>query len=161
MKTKEVLDKYRKILSKIINCSEQDIKFYIDNSKEEVGTFDYEKDEVSKNWELGNYKIVQQIGNIQKEISSFKLYQLQHCCAIMVSCNVIVKKEYRGKRIGTILNQLRQDIGRLLGYSLVLCTDIEQNKHQRQLLKTNGWTDVYSVVNKRTKNRVYISVINI
>lgn len=28
-------------------------------------------------------------------------------------------------------------------------------------IKTNGWKDIYSVVNKRTNNRVYLSVVNI
>ena len=64
-------------------------------------------------------------------------------------------------RIGTILNQLRQDIGRLLGYSSIICTDIQQNTNQRKLLETNGWKDIHSVINKRTNNRVYLSVINI
>ena len=86
---------------------------------------------------------------------------MPHCCAFMVSCNVNVTEKYRGMRIGTILNQFRQDIGRVLNYSSILCTDIEQNTHQRKLLKTNGWKDIHDVVNKRTKNRVYISVINI
>lgn len=161
MKTSEILDKYRKIISSILKCESSDIKFYIGNSKEEVGTIDFDKNEVSKNWELGIYKVIQQIGNVQKVISTWNLYQLQHCCAFMVSCNVKVEESYRGKRIGTILNQLRQDIGRLLGYSSILCTDIEQNVNQRKLLKTNGWKDIHSVVNKRTNNRVYLSVVNI
>ena len=161
MKTIEVLDKYRKIISSILKCNPEDIKFYINHSKEEIGTIDFDKNIVSKNWELGTYNVVQQIGDVQKEISSWKLYQLQHCCAFMVSCNVKVEESYRSKRIGTILNQLRQDIGRLLNYSSIICTDIEQNINQRKLLKTNGWKDIHSVINKRTSNRVYLSIINI
>lgn len=161
MKTTEILDKYRQIISSILKCNKEDIKFFINNSIEEVGTIDFDKDEVAKNWELGSYNVIQQIGEAKKSISSWKLYQLQHCCAFMVSCNVIVQESYRNKRIGTVLNQLRQDIGRLLGYSSIICTDIEQNINQRKLLYTNGWKDIYSVINKRTNNRVYLSVINI
>jgi len=161
MKTLELLDKYKKIISGILKCNSEDIKFYINHSTEEIGTIDYDKDEVSKNWELGTYQVIQQIENKKIVLSSWKLYQLQHCCAFMVSCNVIVHQDYRNKRIGTILNQLRQDIGRILGYSSILCTDIEQNINQRKLLKTNGWKDIHSVINKRTDNRVCISVINI
>lgn len=161
MKTNELLDKYRKIISAILKCEPSDIKFYIGHSKEEVGSIDFDKDEVIRNWSLGEYKIVQQIGDTQEIISTWNLYQLQHCCAFMVSCNVKVKEPYRNKRIGTILNQLRQDIGRLLGYSSILCTDIEQNTNQRKLLKTNGWKDIHSVINKRTGNRVYLSIVNI
>lgn len=161
MKTLEILDKYRKILAGIIKCEPTDIEFYINASKEQIGTIDYEKEQVSKNWELGKYTVKQRIGSVTKTISTWQLYQLQHCCAFMVSCNVNVSEDYRGKRIGTILNQLRQDIGRLLGYSAILCTDIEKNEHQRKLLKTNGWKDIHSLVNKRTNNRIYLSVINI
>ena len=55
------------------------------------------------------------------------------------------------------MNTFRQDIARTLGYSSLMCTDIEQNVNQRKLLKTNGWKDIHSVINKRTKNHVYIS----
>jgi hypothetical protein len=161
MKTLEVLDKYKKIISGILNCKPEEIKFYTNNSNEEIGTIDFDKNKISKNWELGYYKVIQQVEDKQILISDWKLYQLQHCCAFMVSCNVRVKDEYRNKRIGTILNQCRQDIGRLLGYSAILCTDIEQNQNQRKLLKTNGWKDVFSIINKRTNNRVYLTVINI
>jgi hypothetical protein len=80
---------------------------------------------------------------------------MPHCCAFMISCNVYVSASYRNKRIGTTLNSLRQDIGRVLGFTSILCTDIEKNIHQRQLLKTNGWKDIHSVINKRTNNQVY------
>lgn len=163
MKTLEVLDKYRKIIAPILNCNKEDIRFFITNRgttpeeqkvEDEIGNLIYEKD---NNWALGTY-IVKVNG---KEVSRWKLYEMPHCCAFMISCSVSVREEFRNKRIGTILNQLRQDIGRMLGYSSVLCTDIEENINQRKLLKTNGWLDLYSVVNKRTNNRVYLSVVNI
>lgn len=159
MKTLEILDKYRKILAGIIKCNPEDIIFFKDSK--EIGTFDYDKDEVAVNWALGSYIVKQRYLGGYSTIGSFRLYQLQHCCAFMVSCNAVVEKDYRGKRIGTTLNMLRQDIGRLLGYSAILCTDIAQNTYQRQLLKTNGWRDLFSLVNKRTKNTVYLSVISI
>jgi hypothetical protein len=163
METLEILDKYRKIIGGILNCNSENIKFYNDGNKEEIGTFDYDKQCVSENWTLGTYEVYQIVDNYDKPrlISSFKLYQLQHCCAFMVSCNAEIMEEYRNKRIGTILNNLRQDIGRQLGYTAILCTDIEQNVNQRKLLKTNGWKDIYSIINKRTNNRVYLSIINI
>jgi len=76
----------------------------------------------------------------------------------MVSCNASIKRGFRNNKIGTILNSLRQDIGRIMNYSTILCTDVEQNTYQRRVLKTNGWTDVYSVKNKRTNNKVYLTV---
>jgi len=190
MKTAEILDKYRKILGGLLNLNSNAIKFYTvsqqyihpsmftlmmsdKRTKEimEIEYFEPEKDENGdetgvqirhtrwNDWSEGKYVVV----NDEKKniIASFELYKMPHCCAILVSCKSYVSEEYRNKRAGTILNQLRQDIGRLLGYSVLMCTDIEQNTHQRKLLATNGWQDIYNVINKRTKNRVYLSVINL
>ena len=163
MKTKEILDKYRKILAPILECQEEEVEFYIRGRGEtpqdkqivdKIGELTYQK---NSNWSLGTYIVKCK----NQEVSTWKLYELPHCCAFMVSCNVNVLPAFRNKRIGTILNLLRQDIGRALGYSAVLCTDVEHNVNQRKLLATNGWKDIHSIVNKRTQNRVYLSVINI
>ena len=163
MKTKEILNKYKKILCPILNCKEEELKFFVTKRGstpeekrivDEISSLTYEK---SNDWSLGEYTVKVN----DKRVAEWELYEMHHCCAIMVSCKAYVEKEFRNKGIGTILNNLRQDLGRHLGYSMILCTDIEQNVYQRKLLKTNGWQDIHSVVNKRTKNRVYISVINI
>ena len=163
MKTKELLDKYKKIICPILKCDEKDLKFFISGRgdtwetrsiEDEIGELEYKKD---SNWGLGTYTLKCK----DKIVSHWKLYEMPHCCAYMISCNVEVITAYRNKRIGTILNSLRQDIGRLLGYSALLCTDIEKNIYQRKLLETNGWRDVHNVINKRTQNRVYLSVINL
>lgn len=163
MKTQEVLNKYKTIIAGILKCEVEDVKFFIDERGhtieerkviDEIGNFVYNK---SYNWSLGRYHL--KVNGIT--VSTWRLYEMQHCCAFMISCNVNVNPTFRNKKIGTILNQLRQDIGRLLGYTAILCTDIETNVHQRKLLKTNGWKDIHSVVNKRTKNLVHLSVINI
>lgn len=176
MKTSEVLNKYRKIIAGLLSCNSEDISFYVNN--ELIGELTYYKTEeeareysternipfnmedysnLPRCFKLGNYSVKYK----DEVISTWKLYEMPHCCAFMISCNVKVIENFRNKRVGTILNQLRQDIGRLLNYSSIICTDIEQNKHQRQLLKTNGWKDIHDVINKRTRNRVFISVINI
>ncbi len=197
MKTKELLDKYKKILCPILECEDGDLRFFIGNSTvdpghlnpgnrylytldqllekgtvkeiKELEYFEPEKDEKGEetevmirftrwnDWSEGKFTVICK----NKVVSSFELYKLPHCCAILVSCKAFVYEEFRNKRIGTVLNDLRQDIGRLLGYSSLLCTDIEKNEYQRKLLKTNGWKDIYNVINKRTNNRVYISVINL
>lgn len=170
MKTEAVLKKYTKIIFSILQCEPKDIVFLVDNREiKEIKYLEPEKDKDGnvtgkqneqaywREWSEGKYKVM--IKN--KKLSTFELYKMPHCCAILVSCQAFVAEEFRNKRIGTVLNDFRQDIGRLLGYSLLFCTDIEQNKHQRKLLKTNGWKDIYDVVNKRTKNRVYLSVINL
>ena len=170
MKTKELLDKYQKLIAGLLNCASEDIKFFIGNTEiKEIEYFEPEKDENDEetgnqirytrwnNWSEGTYVV-----KIKEEkIASFELYKLPHCCAILVSCKAYIFEKYRNKRLGTLMNTFRQDIARTLGYSSLMCTDIEQNVNQRKLLKTNGWKDIHSVINKRTKNHVYISIINI
>lgn len=189
MKTKEILDKYQKIVAGLLKVNQAEIRFFMHANGvydseasikaaiksgqlreiKEIEYFEPEKDEDNnetgnqirctrwQNWSEGNYFMTLNY----KLIASWELYKLPHCCAILVSCRAHVKEEFRGKRVGTILNNLRQDIGKLLGYSTLMCTDIGQNVHQRQLLATNGWKDIHEVKNKRTGNKVYVSVINL
>lgn len=174
--TQELLDKYRKLLAPILGCQESELEFKTEG--ENIAYFAYgekfekvydsegvlipytERSEYNKcRFKLGHYSI--HIASIPYAIASFRLYEMPHCCAIIISCNASVAIEYRNKGIGKILNQFRQDIGRLLGYSTMMCTDIDQNTAQRKVLKANGWKDVHSVVNKRTQNKVYVSVIDL
>lgn len=179
MKTQSVLTKYQRILGGLLKIDPSKISFLINDTAgkrptdytpiELIKYLEPEKDENGektgelidasywRNWSEGAYKIM-----AGKEVlSEFKLYKMPHCCAILVSCNAFVSPKFRNMGIGTVLNTFRQDIGRLLGYSTLMCTDIDQNTHQRQLLQTNGWKDIYSVRNKRTNNMVHVSVINL
>lgn len=158
MEYSEVLDNYRKLLSPILKCKKDDIRIFRNNK--EANELCFSKTDIGGNWSLGNYSIVINNGS-RTVVSTFKLYQLPHCCAFMVSCDSIVCEKYRGRGIGTILNSLRKDIGKALGYSAIICTDIEQNVNQRKLLATNGWKDIHSIINKRTNNKVYLSAVNI
>lgn len=97
----------------------------------------------------------------RKIIASFELHPMINCCGIVVSTRAEVAKEYRGKGLGACLNSIRIDIARQAGYGLLLCTDIEQNEFQRKILAKNGWKDIHKFINPRTKNTVYISVINL
>ena len=116
-----------------------------------------DKPEGRQDWKLGEYKVTVQ-GN---KVSTFKLYQMPHCCGIAISCNAFVEEQYRNKRVGSVLNNLRQEIARANGYTILICTDIAKNDHQRKLLKTNGWEDVLEFKNKRTGNTVYLAYIGL
>jgi hypothetical protein len=174
MKTKSLLNKYCKLTAGLLGAKPSDIhiqrymnKLDPDNLKvigqewRDIGS----EEEIGKDfkcqygdWQVGYYRVVTKDG---KEISKWKLYQLPHCCGVMVSCDVVVMPEFRNKRVGTLLNNLRQDIGRILRYSCVLCTDIDQNEHQKRILETNGWKTIHKFINIKTKNKVNINVINI
>lgn len=162
MKTKEFLAKYTRLINALVGSKECKI-FVVDNGKwKEIGEQyhiddDIDKPTIERNWSVGHYRL-----DIDNTIwaASWRLYQMPHCCAICVSCESSVKPAFRGKGLGTLLNTMRKEISTMLGYSLLLCTDIEANTPQRKILATNGWKDIYSVLNRRTNNVVHISVVN-
>lgn len=172
----ELLKKYRKEIVELLKCKEEDVQFLTQQTVNEgmsterlqwveVGEMfyykpdnkDYSAEQMLSTWQNGSYEL-RINGDV---VSTWKLYQMPHCCAYMISCNVYIHPDYRSLGLGTLLNKLRQDIGRILRYTAMLCTDIEQNLAQRKVLKKNGWNDIHSIVNKRTKNKVFLSVINL
>ena len=94
-------------------------------------------------------------------VASFELAPMINCCGICVSTGAYVAPEWRKKGLGTLLNNLRMDIARFDGYSLLLCTDLVDNTPQRRILERNGWRNIYKFVNRRTGNPLHISVINL
>jgi hypothetical protein len=163
MNASSFLTKYRVIIAGLLGVQPSSIKF----STLYQGTFTEFSDELlyekpDSDFNLGWYRVtIESPGALSKTVASFKLYQMPHCCAIAVSCEAYVYPEFRNKKIGTTMNKFRQELCKLLGYSVLMCTDIEQNTHQRKLLKTNGWKDIHDIVNSRTHNRVFISVKNL
>lgn len=158
----EIIDKYKKLISEKTSFKIDAIKIYFkrplqDNWIEVTDKYAKEYEKPGDDWGLGEYKVSTEVGII----STWRLYQMPHCCAYMVSCNVNIAPSYRSKGLGTILNLLRIEIGKLKGFSAIICTDIEQNTCQRQILAKNGWKDVHSIKNKRTENRVYLSIIDL
>lgn len=110
--------------------------------------------------DVGKYTLYQ-VGSPMVPVASFELYPMINCCGICVSTKAEVRTNFQNKGLGTLLNSLRIDIARECGYGVLLCTDIESNTYQRNILKRNGWTDLLKFVNPRTKNVVYVSAINL
>lgn len=155
--SQQLLDNYAKQLAKILECDYPDITFeMIDHTRDyaPVNTFPYRPDE---DWGLGQYRI----SALNQVVSTFKMYQMPHCCAYAISCNVHVEKLYRNRGIGKLLNQMRIDMAKLMGFSALLCTDVNHNGSQRKVLEANGWVDIHTIINSRTDNVVHISAINL
>ena len=156
MEQEKLILKYQKLIAdKIRHRSKpSDIIFEI-NNKPAI--------EASLRFELSDepfwFKIIHKKEN--KIISDFRIYQLPHCCAYAVSCSAYTYHEYRNKGIGTILNLFRQEFCYLMGYTSLLCTDIEENVSQRSILAKNNWKDIHSLTNRRTRNKVFLSVVEL
>ena len=111
---------------------------------------------VANGFDLGHFSFLNGSGG-----AAWKMYEMPHCCGIIISCHAHINKDMRGLGLGRLMNSFRQDIARLLDYSLFFCTDIEANLPQRRLLKSAGFKDIYGFVNKRTGNLVHLSVIDL
>jgi hypothetical protein len=94
-------------------------------------------------------------------IAGFNLYELPHCCGVMVSTSAYVSFKWRKRGIGQVLNAMRQDLGRFYGYTVMLCTDVVTNDPQRHILQKAGFQDLMQFENKRTGHQVAISAISL
>lgn len=59
---------------------------------------------------------------------------------------------YRNRGIGTLLNRMRRKIAFELGYGAIICTDLDTNAHQMQILHRQGWIKAFGFRNRRTGN---------
>ena len=94
-------------------------------------------------------------------VARFDLSQMVGCCGICISHNSWVNKAYRDLGIGTILNQMRQQIAFQLSNSLMICTDVDTNVAQKRLLEKTNWKLLDSFVNCRTGNTVNLHSIHL
>lgn len=157
---KNLLKIYSTALSEIIDIPTDNIQFQISHFQlpfQPIDTYNLPT-RPDDRWSMGDYKIVCSDGKV---ISTFRIYQMPHCCAFAISCDVKVYHPFTSKGVGKLLNQFRQDLCKLMNYSALLCTDVDHNGAQRKVLKVNGWDDIYSVINKKTDNVVHISVIGL
>lgn len=94
----------------------------------------------------------------KSNVTWFRVVLFPGCCALCISTAAQVFDPYRHKGINNIANKIRQEIGKISGYTTMICTDVEDNTAERKTLARNGWADVYKVRNRRTNNMVIVSV---
>lgn len=79
------------------------------------------------------------------------LTPLPGCPAVVVSHDVYVTEQNRGKGVGTAANSVRTEIAHELGYDVILCTVRADNEPQKKLLKKNNWNRVHSFQSSRNQ----------
>jgi len=97
--------------------------------------------------------------NIQ--IAGFSLEKMPSCDRILLSTHSWVSRKYQKIGLGTLLNQMRIDIAKRLGYKILMCTNREDNIAQRRILSKNGWKDIYTMPGDKLTDNVYLSVIDL
>lgn len=152
-----IWNKYRNQIEAILGTADWDIVL-----KEDACSFSEKFDSGTYSLRLGkNVKADDKNVDLSSIVAGFQLIPMINCCGILVSSGAYVRPSVANKGLGTVLNSLRIDIARELGYGVLLCTDIESNLPQRKILARNGWKDIFKFVNPRTRNTILISVINL
>ena len=103
---------------------------------------------------IGDYRLC--YGPKNTYLSGWALREMPGCCGACVSTGAAVNGTMQGLGIGTILNKLRCRIAELLGFGLLICTDITNNEPQQKILAKNNWKLVDSFINPRTDNEVAV-----
>lgn len=162
-----LLDNYKVSIAQAIDSKPEYIEILYDDNggfnspNKSIDVFSYSTSNYGHNYQLIVKNNDPSVKSINAMISSFYLKQLDGCCGVLLSHSSFVFMQYRHRGVGLILNSLRIDIAKQLCYSTLMCTDTEDSVFNRKILAKNGWVDVHNVVNKRTSNKVFISVINL
>lgn len=91
-------------------------------------------------------------------IAKFKLLQMPGCCGICISTGVATYNDFKKLGINKLLNKFRIDIAKECGYTILMCTDLENNIPERKTLEANGWKDILSFTNFRTGNKLKLTI---
>ena len=159
-----IVDKYLEDLSKCVGEARRYLRLYRQGDKGPIeitpqqAEQGYLKPDEGYGTKLNMYYVLDINPHRTQMITSWALYQFPSCCAFCVSTQAFVNEKLRSKGINTLSNTFRQELAKDAGYTALICTDIATNYGERITLQRCGFQDIFSVVNKRTKNEVYISV---
>ncbi len=100
----------------------------------------------------------EKIGNIQfhKHICRFYLSQLSGCCGVLVSHHMEISRSYQGRKLGTLLQLVKERIAKEAGYTVLLATVRKDNPAENHILEKTGWNKILTFTNKRTSNEIFM-----
>lgn len=96
------------------------------------------------------------------EFGFWELNNFPGCNQLIVSNHAFIKKEFRGRGIGTKTHELRLQMAKSLGYDAIICTVKSDNIAQKRILDKSNWVKVFSFMNSETENYIdiYIKDLN-
>lgn len=103
------------------------------------------------------FSIHTMVGGYRTEVAYCWMTQLPGCCGVAVFHGTQVYFSWRNKGIAKVLQEMRTELAKAYGFTVVICSDVKANPHQRRILEKNGWKDLMEFKNKRTANLVAVS----
>lgn len=103
------------------------------------------------------YKILyRNDNNYLYQVAKWWMVSLPGSCAYVVCYHSEVT--YGNKGLGTLLNEMKQDIAKNIGYTAMICSDVTKNTFQKKILAKHEWADVHTLTNRRTNNEIKLYV---
>jgi len=94
--------------------------------------------------------------NKWEDRSEFTLTQMINCCGCVVSTKTEVGKPYRKLGVSGKFQLIKEQVSKLLGYSMMISTVREDNEAEIKSIEKAGWTCVDKFKNSRTQNKIRI-----
>lgn len=95
-------------------------------------------------------------------IGKFGIIPFPDCCGICIATKGGISNTlYLNKGIGEIINRLRIQISKRMGYGLMFCTTTKENKFQQKLLEKLGWKEIAACFNKKTDNNITVHTVSL
>lgn len=107
---------------------------------------------------MNPFKIMLELSETGRPIGHFSLSEMPGCCGIMISHNTQIYKDFQGKGIASIFQELKFALAKELGFSLLLCTVREDNEIEKHILQKFGWIRHEGSIfqNSRTTNIISV-----
>lgn len=80
-----------------------------------------------------------QVNGLVNPILCFRLTQMPNCTVFCISCWSKVNALFQGRGIGTMSQDLKLAVAKLLGFRCLVCTCDIGNEPQMRLLEKAGW----------------------
>jgi hypothetical protein len=94
------------------------------------------------------------------EVARFGMREMPGCCGIAISTGAYTQEAFRQRGIGTALNKFRMALAKAQGYTVLLCTAIDDGITEKILAK-NGWHKGLSFKNRRTNNPITLYSVSL
>lgn len=96
--------------------------------------------------------------NEYRTVGKFSMAEFPGCCGVVVNYHAQIETQFRGKGLGKLMLQIREDAARRANYSVLLATVDEKNEPEKNLLTKNKWVRVAAFKNKKTANMISLFI---
>lgn len=163
MKTKEIQQKFRNNISKLLNCREEQIEIGIyENSSGAQYTLEeffnhYNPEEIGK----GQCSLVFKVNKDKQTVITFQLKDMYNCCGIIVGSDLTVSKNFRHIGLGDLSTRFMIDFSNYYGYGMLQGADRKDNEYQIRIFEKQGWKKGSEFYNPKTGNNLIIWFFNL